>query len=132
MLQGIRIVMREWIAIALGGMIGTLVRHAFNLMARAWNPAFVPLATLAVNLIGCLAIGILVRWSHDRAVHGQWWEMAIRVGVLGGLTTFSTFALDVIVAWQSRPALAAALAAAHVTFGIAAVWLGMQMVARPA
>lgn len=119
--------LREWIAIALGGLVGTLVRHWVSSLTRAWNPAYGPLATLLVNLAGCMAIGMLFRWCADRQYSGQWWELGLRVGVLGGLTTFSSFALETVIAWQNQPWMAVALVAAHVVLGTACVLLGMYL-----
>jgi fluoride exporter len=123
-------VLREWLAVALGGMIGTLARHALNTVVRNWNPSWLPLATLIVNVVGCLAIGWLFRWTLDRQLTNQWWEVAIRVGILGGLTTFSSFALEVVQAWQERPAIALAIVTAHLALGIVCVLVGMNIAAR--
>ena len=117
---------REWMAVALGGMFGTLARHALNTLVRHWHPAWLPLSTLIVNVVGCFVIGWLYRWSSDRELTNQWWEVALRVGVIGGLTTFSSFALEVVNAWDQRPALACAIVLAHVSIGLVCVMLGMQ------
>ncbi len=118
---------REWLAVAIGGMLGTLVRHALGTWTRGLNPVYLPLATLAVNVVGCLAIGWLYRWSMDRQLINAWWEVGIRVGILGGLTTFSSFGLEVINAWHQRPAIALAILGSHLVLGLAAVWCGMQL-----
>ncbi|MGZ5400793.1 MAG: fluoride efflux transporter FluC [Nocardioides sp.] len=71
--------------VALGGAIGSLARWG---LAEA-VPA--PWATLAVNLSGCLAIGLLAGWlvvRHPRL------RLLVGVGFLGGYTTFSTHLLD--------------------------------------
>lgn len=117
---------KEWLAVALGGMIGTLVRHSLNTSVRHWHPAWLPLSTLVVNVVGCLAIGWLYRWASDREMVNQWWEVALRVGVLGGLTTFSSFALEVVNAWHHRPSFACAIIGAHLAVGLLAVALGIQ------
>ena len=119
---------REWMAVAVGGLIGTVLRHGtvnlFTLVGIAW----LPLSTLAVNLAGCFAIGYLAQWSLDQNLENHWWVVGLRAGVLGGLTTFSSFGLDIIRLWQSaRPEVAVGLASAHVFVGIGAVILGMQL-----
>ena len=119
---------REWMAVAVGGLIGTVLRHGtvnlFTLVGIAW----LPLSTLAVNLAGCFAIGYLAQWSLDQNLVNHWWVVGLRAGVLGGLTTFSSFGLDIIRLWQSaRPEVAVGLASAHVFVGIGAVILGMQL-----
>jgi len=119
---------REWMAVAVGGLIGTVLRHStanlFSLMGGSW----LPIATLAVNVLGCFAIGYLAQWSLTQNLENHWWVVGLRAGVLGGLTTFSSFGLDVVRLWQSaRPEVAVGLASAHVFVGIGAVILGMQL-----
>jgi CrcB protein len=57
---------------------------------RVAGPAF-PWGTLAVNLAGCLALGILMRLVETRALFGPEARLFLGIGVLGSLTTFSTF-----------------------------------------
>lgn len=120
---------REWLAVAVGGMIGTVLRHGtvslFSLIGNAW----LPIATLVVNVVGCFAIGYLAQWSLNQSLENHWWVVALRAGLLGGLTTFSSFGLDVVRLWQAaRPEVAVGLASAHVVLGIGGVVLGMQLV----
>lgn len=119
---------KEWVAVALGGMLGTLVRFSLGNWTRSLGPQYLPLATLAVNVIGCLLIGMLFKYSTRHEMAGTWWELAARVGFLGGLTTFSSFGLDVIQAWQAQPLIAVGLIAGHLLLGLAAVALGMWLV----
>lgn len=118
---------REWIAVALGGMIGTLLRHGLNSTIRAVSPQWLPLSTLLVNIVGCFAIGWLFRWALDRQVTNSWWEVGLRVGILGGLTTFSSFALEVVSAWHVRPLVGLAIVAGHFGLGLVAVALGIGL-----
>jgi fluoride exporter len=120
-------VVREWLAVAIGGMLGSLLRYALSAWMRGVNPNLVPWSTLAVNVVGCFAIGWLFRWSLDRHLLNQWWEVGLRAGLLGGLTTFSAFGLETVVAWQQRPTLALAIVVAHVGLGLLAVVLGMAL-----
>ncbi len=119
--------MKEWLAVAVGGMLGTLVRYALGLWTRGFGPQWLPLATLGVNVVGCFIIGALFQWTIRRELHGTWWDVALRVGFLGGLTTFSSFGLDVLTAWQTRPWIAAGLIGAHLVLGLGAVAVGMQL-----
>ncbi len=119
---------REWLAVAVGGMMGSLLRHAivalFSLVGLSW----LPYATLLVNLAGCLAIGYLAQWSLSQSLESVWWVVGLRAGVLGGLTTFSSFGLDIVRLWQAaRPEVAVGLASAHVFLGIGAVVVGMLL-----
>lgn len=92
--------MRVALAVALGGSLGALLRWLVGLLVLelqrrlAPGAATLPLGTLAVNLVGCLAIG----WIAGRLDSGMGWTPVWRafvvVGVLGGFTTFSSFALE--------------------------------------
>ena len=85
--------MNEWLAVAAGGAMGCLCRYLVQQMPllgpdRTWP-------TLAVNLVGCLLIGIIATLIDS---HGGWRMMRLMLvtGFLGGFTTFSTFALDAV------------------------------------
>lgn len=119
---------REWIAVALGGLIGTVLRHSTGNLLTLIGASWLPLATLIVNVVGCFAIGYLAQWSLAQSLENHWWVVGLRAGVLGGLTTFSSFGLDIVRLWQSaRPEAAVGLASAHIILGIGAVILGMQI-----
>lgn len=100
-------------AIGLGGMIGASVRWGVNELVPA---ASFPWATFLVNIIGC---GLLagVDWSALR----QDVRMAAGTGFCGGLTTFSTFAVEaVVLADDGRAGMAAFYVGASVTVGLGA------------
>ncbi len=118
---------REWIAVAAGGMVGSVARHVLNSVFQQIGPNWLPLATLTANCLGCFAIGWLFQWSLSSQNSDHWWIVGLRVGVLGGLTTFSTFGLEIVRAWQvDRIGLAVTITAAHLVLGIAAILLGMR------
>lgn len=87
-------------AVALGGALGSAARW----LAAGWVqrrlgagpgwPALFPLGTLAVNLAGCLAIGVLATLFEDRLAPEPALRAFLRIGILGGFTTFSTFAWE--------------------------------------
>ncbi|MEZ6077996.1 MAG: fluoride efflux transporter CrcB [Pirellulaceae bacterium] len=122
---------REILAVAIGGAAGSLARYALLLVFSLPGAAWLPVATLTANLIGCLAIGFVAQWSAQ-GVGRTLGAIGIRIGLLGGLTTFSSFALDSLRLWQSdRVAGTVGLIAAHVLLGLAAaavgVWLARTM-----
>lgn len=85
----------EVAAIALGGAIGAIARHGIG-TAVPVAPGGWPWATLLVNLSGCALVGaLMVLVTEVRAAH-RLTRPFLGVGVLGGYTTFSTFALDVV------------------------------------
>lgn len=86
-----------WIAIGVGGALGSMARHAVNrFVLHNWPALQLPVATIIVNVGGCLAIGVLAGVvATGRFSTPHWREFAF-VGVLGGFTTFSTFGLETV------------------------------------
>ncbi len=123
--------MKEWLAVAMGGMIGVSVRHGLSKLFFLLGPTWLPIATLVANLLGCFAIGALAVWSLNNQLQSQWLTIGVRVGLLGGLTTFSSFAFDVVRMWQLHKGQAPyLLAIAHVGLGLLAVIAGMALANR--
>jgi CrcB protein len=83
--------------VAAGGALGSVARYLTGQWAlRQFGPNF-PWGTLAVNIIGSLAIGIFAELIARRFSAPQEWRLLIITGFLGGFTTFSAFSLDVTV-----------------------------------
>ena len=123
--------MREWFAVAVGGILGGTMRHSLSLIFFRLGPAWLPIATLIANILGCFAIGVLAEWSFQQQLVGHWAVIGARVGLLGGLTTFSSFALDVIRLWhEDRATQALGLASSHLVLGLVAVIAGMAIAYR--
>lgn len=86
------------VAVAAGGALGAVLRWGVSLalargLARtAW--AGFPAGTLLVNVIGTFALAFLMSSGLSRGVGGQAWRLFLGTGLLGALTTFSTFGLD--------------------------------------
>ena len=113
-----------WVAIAIGGAIGSMARHAVNLVLQGRTGTF-PAGTLVVNVVGCFVIGLLAGFiAADRLILRAHWREFVLVGLLGGFTTFSTFGLDTFVLLRAQPGYAALNVATQVIGGLAAVWLG--------
>ena len=109
--------------IAAGGAVGTLARFG---LAGMINETSQPWGTVAVNLIGSFALGLLIGiWGID---HPSDIRLAATVGVLGGFTTFSTFALETVSLWEAgQSGLAISSAAVSVVGGIAAAVVGLAV-----
>lgn len=87
--------MKNLILVALGGALGSASRYIVSMLAiRLCGDGF-GWGTLAVNLAGCLAIGILTGLA-DLALLEAPWRIFLVTGVLGGLTTFSTFSNETV------------------------------------
>ena len=114
-------------AIAVGGAIGSLARHAVNHAIHSHSLAWrFPIGILTVNLSGCFIIGLLAGLlaTERIALPLHWREFAF-VGLLGGFTTFSSFGLDTFVLARTHSiGVAAANVGAQVLGGLLAVWIG--------
>jgi len=118
--------------IALGGGIGAAARHVVaTLVQEATGAPLFPWGILAVNLTGCLLIGILAQLSESTTLLSPTTRALLITGVLGGYTTYSTFALQ---SWDLTAGgfnwMAIAYVALHVVLGLLAVGLGKFVVAR--
>lgn len=114
--------------VAAGGAAGALARYGISKAIR-WDGVGFPWATFVTNVIGCLVIGALVVWLVERSTAAPWVRPLLVTGVLGGFTTFSTFALelrDLLVG--DRPVMALVYIGATLIVGIAAVALTRRVV----
>ena len=112
---------------ALGGALGAFVRwgvaQALQRTSGDW-----PWATLAVNLTGCLLIGVLIAVLAARRPDDEHLRTFLGAGVLGGFTTFSAFAVEVgDLLRAGAPAVAAAYVAVSVLGGLLAVAVGLRI-----
>ena len=108
-------------AVAAGGILGSAARWML-VVAIPWRPPAVPTATLIVNLVGCLLIGVLLTWWTEGTPPAWWVRPFAAVGFVGGFTTFSTFAVEGV-----RLVDAGAVGTA-VTYTIGSVVLGLLLV----
>jgi CrcB protein len=84
--------------VGLGGAIGSVLRFVLSGATHRLLPAvFFPVGTLVVNVAGCLAIGWLGGLAEARQSFTPELRLLVLVGVLGGFTTFSTFALETLM-----------------------------------
>ena len=98
------------------------------LVQRQLPLAVFPYGTLAVNVFGCLAIGLLVGLLESRQLLGPELRGFVLIGVLGGFTTFSTFGYETFaLAHAGDLARASANVGAHILLGLPAVWLGYSL-----
>jgi fluoride exporter len=112
---------RTWALIGAGGAIGGLARYGVDQAL-----AFTPWATLAVNVLGCLAIGIVIALVAGRTSAPFW-----IAGVLGGFTTFSAFAVEaVLLLLDDQVGWALAYVGATLILGLLAVPLGERLARR--
>jgi len=83
------------LAVAVGGGLGATLRYILANLGQSWTPSDFPLGTLIVNIVGCALIGFVTALLiGPLSQHREFLRILLIVGVLGGFTTFSTFALD--------------------------------------
>jgi len=114
-----------------GGALGAAGRFWLgSALLRQFGGGF-PWATLAVNLIGSLAVGFLAIWLEGRGGAAQWWRAFLIVGLLGGLTTYSALMLEMLLYWRGqRLGLAMVYLGLTLLMGLLLVWLGAELAGR--
>jgi CrcB protein len=120
-----------WLLVGIGGALGSMARYGVNQAAALWLPAGFPFGTLLVNAIGCTLFGVLAGLGERTGVMTPALQAFCLTGILGGLTTFSsygyeTFALARGDAWG----LALLNAVGQVIVGVVAVAAGWWFAAR--
>ena len=86
--------MAKWIGLAAGGILGTFARYFLSgTIHRIFGAAF-PFGTLAVNLVGCFAIGFLAVLAEEKFLLGPTARVFLMIGFCGAFTTFSSFILE--------------------------------------
>ena len=112
-----------------GGFVGAMLRYGVSgLVQTATRSIGFPYGTLAVNVLGCLIIGILAQMVASRGMFSPELRLFIFIGVLGSFTTFSTFGNETFALLRDgETASALAYVGLHLVVGLGAVWLGHMM-----
>ena len=114
--------------VGVGGFVGAILRYSANLAVAGRMGAF-PLGTLLVNVVGCFSMGALAAWLEGENDLSDNARLALGVGLIGALTTFSTFGVETMDLMRGGAMKLAFLnVAANLAVGFFAVWLGRQMV----
>ena len=114
------------LAIGIGGFCGALARAAVSTGMTRWlGETESHYGTLVVNMLGCFAIGVLAAMAVRNPGFSPGLQKFLITGLLGSLTTFSTFALDSLkLAQTGRPGAAILNVLLNLTVGLVLVWLG--------
>jgi CrcB protein len=114
-----------------GGFVGALLRYGLSGLVHRQVPfATFPYGTMAVNLLGCLLIGVFAGLAESRQLFGPELRTFALIGLLGGFTTFSTLGYETFAMIRDDEyLLAVANVGAQVVLGLALVWAGYVLTA---
>jgi fluoride exporter len=117
---------RTLLIVGTGGFIGTVLRYLVQVYAEKLMNSTFPLGTLLVNVAGSFLIGIIYAFAEKGNLMNSEWRIFLAVGICGGFTTFSTFAMDNLNLMKDNSLLQLMLYAGGSLFlGIMAVYLGI-------
>jgi CrcB protein len=116
------------VAVAAGGALGALARYGLDRLVQRHSVSVFPWSTFAINVSGCLVVGLVIGALVDRHHAPQWIRAALVVGFCGAYTTFSTFAQETLDLTEANDYfLALVNVTASVIVGLAAVLLGNHL-----
>jgi len=117
--------------IGTGGFLGAVLRYLISSWVQYRSGSIIfPFGTLAVNMIGCLVIGLLSFLVESRSMFSPETRAFVLIGLLGAFTTFSTFGNETLALIRdNRLDLALVNAGVQVFFGVGMVWLGRVLAA---
>jgi CrcB protein len=116
---------KDLLFIGIGGFAGSILRYLIYLSFANRNLTIFPYATLVINLVGCLAIGVVSVMIEKAVPQSRSLYLVVSVGLLGGFTTFSAFGLETLNLIENQQTQLALLnILANVLLGLAAVWIG--------
>lgn len=116
------------LAVALGGALGSLARYGADRLIERRSLSLFPWSTFTINASGCLLIGFVIAALVDRHHTPAWLRAGLVMGLLGGYTTFSTFAQEGLSLFEEgRSGVALAYTVGSVVTGLLAVYLGTRI-----
>lgn len=114
---------------ALGGALGSVLRHITNVLSTYFFGFGFPWGTLTVNIAGSFIMGVFIALGALRLNLGTEMRVLIATGFLGGFTTFSAFSLDLVTIFERKNyGIAALYLAGSVGLSLLALFAGMSIV----
>jgi CrcB protein len=124
-----KLMMRTLLLIGLGGGIGSILRYLTSVVIQKYYATVFPLATLVVNILGCLLIGIIMGLLEKNQVNDSAIKWLLVTGFCGGFTTFSAFGYENIRLLQNGNVfLPFVYISTSIILGLGSVWLGFILV----
>ena len=121
--------MISYLIVFLGAGIGGMMRHGVNVAVTRTLGSGFPYGIMAINIIGCLVMGLVAGYFTLRGQASQDWRLFLTTGVLGGFTTFSAFSLDAALLYErGELGLMAVYVLGSVILSLAAVFAGLWAV----
>lgn len=122
--------MKQALIVGAGGFVGCIARYGVGvLVTRLFGTPTFPYATLIVNVVGCLLIGVLGGLAQTTRVLSPDLQLLLITGMLGGLTTYSTFGYQAVTLGRDGHLTTAMLfVTLHLIVGLSAVWFGLWLV----
>ncbi len=122
--------MKNILLVGLGGFFGSIARYLLGgWILHFTYPAKFPWSTFAVNVAGCLVIGVLSGLAERFEMIGPAARLFLFTGILGGFTTFSAFGLEAVyLLRRGEFPVAAAYIGGSIVVGLAVLWLGLKIV----
>lgn len=121
--------MTRIVLVGVGGFFGAVCRYGLaGAVHRLGDSAFFPWGTLAVNAIGCLAIGVVAGLVEFRGVLSPEARLVVVIGFLGGFTTFSSFGYETFQLLRDGQTVSAlSNVVLQLAAGMAGVWAGFAL-----
>jgi fluoride exporter len=114
--------------IGLGGFIGAILRYSISGWVHKVVSSTFPYGTLAVNILGSFILGFFLILAEERFSFSPLWRSFIAIGMMGALTTFSTFSYETFMMLQDNLYGQALLnIGVNVVVTLGAVWAGMSL-----
>ena len=111
--------------VGVGGALGSIARYLFSTFVHRLTPTLFPAGTFAVNVVGCVAFGVIVGLAQERFLLRPETRAFVLIGVLGGFTTFSSFAFETFeLLRDGQFAWACLNVVGQVTAGLIGLWAG--------
>ena len=116
------------ILVGIGGMLGSIARYLTSTYFTKLIPSAFPYGTFAVNIFGCLVIGIIYGLTERYNWFTSDWRLFLATGFCGGYTTFSSFAIENVQLIQQANYFTFALySITSFTLGLVAVYIGFTL-----